>query len=232
MSGSAGRPRKLRHVTRAIGAAIEALGHVDTFVDELCGEHGFERAETVVGGFSQGAGLAAGLCLQVAEKARPAGCLSWCGYLPAVPGFDIDWEAAQEVSFQILSDGFDYNLDRLQERFGVRFDYHANHLRVVDGRWQIAPGGRNPECGCGTGSCKRARIGAYREANPGRFCVHIGNGRVSDLCGALAADQAFAKETLAEALDAQNAPYTPFETLHDVVAVLEERFGKRAAPRA
>ncbi len=85
----------------AIGTAVAALGRVDTLVDDLCAEHGFDRAETVVGGFSQGAGLAAGLCLQAAPKARPAGCLSWCGFLPAVPGFDIDWDAAREVSFHL-----------------------------------------------------------------------------------------------------------------------------------
>jgi 2-hydroxy-3-keto-5-methylthiopentenyl-1-phosphate phosphatase len=50
--------------------------------------------------------------------------------------------------------------------------------------------------------------------------VHVGNGRVSDLCGALAADVAFAKDTLAEELAARQVAYEPFTTLHEVVAGL------------
>jgi 2-hydroxy-3-keto-5-methylthiopentenyl-1-phosphate phosphatase len=51
--------------------------------------------------------------------------------------------------------------------------------------------------------------------------VHVGNGRVSDLCGALAADVAFAKDTLADELRERRVAYEPFTTLHDVVAGLE-----------
>ena len=47
--------------------------------------------------------------------------------------------------------------------------------------------------------------------------AHIGNGRVSDLCGALAADTAFAKDSLAEALAQRGAPFARFATLHDVI---------------
>jgi len=123
----------------------------------------------------------------------------------------------REVPFRILSDGFDYNLDRLQEIHGVEFRYAANRLRYRDGRWCIEPGHPNPACGCGTGTCKRGQIDDYRSEHPGAFCVHIGNGRVSDLCGALAADLAFAKDTLAPALEERGERYLPYKTLHDVV---------------
>jgi alpha-galactosidase len=127
------------------------------------------------------------------------------------------------LPFRILSDGFDYNLDRLRERLGVRFAYDANRLRFENDTWRIEASLRNPQCGCGTGNCKRARIDAYRLGHPGSRIVHIGNGRVSDLCGALAADVAFAKGSLAEALAERKAPFERFETLHDVVAGLEAR---------
>ena len=65
----------------------------------------------------------------------------------------------------------------------------------------------------------------WSSAHPGVRTVHVGNGRVSDLCGGLAADIVFAKGTLAEALAARGAPYEPFETLHDVVAALQRRLG-------
>jgi alpha-galactosidase len=131
----------------------------------------------------------------------------------------------QGLPFRILSDGFDYNLDRLQEIHGVHFAYHANRLRFEQDAWRIEAILRNPNCGCGTGNCKRARIDAYRKGHPGTRIVHIGNGRVSDLCGALAADIVFAKATLAEALAEREMPFERFETLHDVVSNLSQRLG-------
>jgi 2,3-diketo-5-methylthio-1-phosphopentane phosphatase len=131
------------------------------------------------------------------------------------------WCEQRDVPFQILSDGFDWNLDRLQAMNGVEFDYRANHLEYEGDVWRLSAGRPNAACGCGTGSCKRGLIAGYRERHPAAFCVHIGNGRVSDLCGALEADLAFAKDTLAPALDELGEAYVPFDTLHDVIAVLE-----------
>jgi len=133
------------------------------------------------------------------------------------------WCDERAASFRILSDGFDYNLERLQSINGVKFDYAANHLEYADGAWKIAPGNRNPECDCGTGTCKRSIIEAHRRAHPGSFCVHIGNGRVSDLCGGEAADLVFAKDSLAPALADRGVAFEPFETLYDVVAGLDAR---------
>ena len=139
------------------------------------------------------------------------------------PGADplMAWCRKHEVPFRVLSDGFDYNLNRLQVLHGVRFAYDANHLRYEDGRWRIAAAHPNPACGCGTGTCKRGRIEAFRADHPGASLVHIGNGRVSDLCGALAADVAFAKDSLALELSERGVPYEPFETLLDVIPHLE-----------
>lgn len=140
------------------------------------------------------------------------------------------WCEAQSATFCILSDGFDYNLDRLQALHAVKFDYVANHLEYENDAWKIAPGHLNPDCECGTGICKRSIIEARRRARPGSFCVHIGNGRVSDLCGGEAADLVFAKDTLAPALAERGVAFEPFETLHDVVSVLEELVAEGGSP--
>ncbi len=134
------------------------------------------------------------------------------------------WCVEQGVGFRILSDGFDYNLEWLQRHHGVQFDYVANHL-VYGGasgdEWRISPGARNERCGCGTGTCKRGIIAARRRRHPRSFCVHVGNGRVSDLCGAEEADLTFAKDTLAAALQERKQPFEPFGSLHDVVTRLD-----------
>jgi 2-hydroxy-3-keto-5-methylthiopentenyl-1-phosphate phosphatase len=111
----------------------------------------------------------------------------------------------------------------LQQLHGLRFGYDGNRLRYESGRWRIAPGSPNEACGCGTGVCKRARIDAFRARHAGVPVVHVGNGRVSDLCAAVASDIVFAKDTLAEELAARGIAVEPFETLHDVVAKLDAR---------
>ena len=133
----------------------------------------------------------------------------------------VAWCAEASVPFRILSDGFDRNLDRLQELSGVRFGYDANRLWYEQGVWRLAPGGPDPSCSCGTGTCKRARIAVFRAAHPNATVVHVGNGRVSDLCASLAADVVFAKDSLAEELADRGVGFEHFATLHDVVAGLE-----------
>jgi 2,3-diketo-5-methylthio-1-phosphopentane phosphatase len=134
----------------------------------------------------------------------------------------VDWCRERGVPFRVLSDGFDYNLNRLQAIHGVRFAYAANHLHYDAGTWRIRAWAPNPECGCGTGTCKRAQIDAMRARFPGVTTVHIGNGRVSDTCGALAADISFAKDSLATELESRGAPYYPFESLAEIIPQLEK----------
>ncbi len=133
----------------------------------------------------------------------------------------VAWCEARGVPFRVLSDGFDYNLDRLQDLTGVRFAFDANHLCYEGDVWRIRCGHPNPVCPCGTGTCKRGRIEAFRAGHPDVRVVHIGNGRVSDLCGALAADLVFAKDSLAEELAARGVDFAPFATLDDVRVRLE-----------
>jgi alpha-galactosidase len=133
----------------------------------------------------------------------------------------LEWCERRGIPFRVLSDGFDFNLNLLQVIHGVRFAYDANRLRYEDGVWRVAQGHPNPACSCGTGACKRGRIDAFRAAHRGVPVVHVGNGRVSDLCGALAADVVFAKDSLAEALTQRDIRYEAFETLLDVIPRLE-----------
>jgi 2,3-diketo-5-methylthio-1-phosphopentane phosphatase len=138
------------------------------------------------------------------------------------------WCEERSVPFRILTDGFDRNLDRLQTLNGVRFAYTANHLRLEHGKWRIRAGAPDPTCGCGTGVCKGNVLRTLRAASSRTHLVHIGNGRVSDTCGALAADTAFAKDSLAEELERRGAPFVRFATLHDVVPHLDALLARSA----
>jgi len=109
----------------------------------------------------------------------------------------------------------------------VRFAYTANHLRYERGRWRIRAGRPDAECGCGTGTCKGGAIREFRKSHPGAVLVHVGNGRVSDMCGALEADVVFAKDSLAVELTRRGVAFHAFESLHDVIPGLEELLPSR-----
>ena len=101
------------------------------------------------------------------------------------------------MPFRVLSDGFDWNLNRLQVIHGVRFAYTANHLRYESGRWRIRAGRPTRAAAAARAPASAAASGPSARHHPGAATVHIGNGRVSDPCGALAADVVFAKDSLA-----------------------------------
>jgi thioredoxin 1 len=83
----------------------EALAAIDDVLDAACAEHGMKRAEAVVGGFSQGAGLALALALAPSDRPRPAGVLAMSPF--AAPGLlQVDLDGARDVAV-LLQHGTD-----------------------------------------------------------------------------------------------------------------------------
>jgi phospholipase/carboxylesterase len=73
---------------RTFSETYELVGR---WLDSLSAESGFEPGRTVLGGFSQGAVLAWALSLGVGRP-RPAAVLALSGFVPTVPGFELDLE--------------------------------------------------------------------------------------------------------------------------------------------
>jgi phospholipase/carboxylesterase len=78
-------------------ASVDAL---DDVLDAACAEHGFERAEAIVAGFSQGCGLALALGLRRSGRPRPAGVLGMSGFLPERDDVEYDFATAPPVLLQ------------------------------------------------------------------------------------------------------------------------------------
>ena len=76
---------------------VSSLEALDDLLDTACAEHGSSRGDAVVGGFSQGGGLAVALGLRRSERPHPAAVLAMSTYLPDVEGVDFDWDAAAGV---------------------------------------------------------------------------------------------------------------------------------------
>ncbi|MDH4146883.1 MAG: phospholipase [Acidimicrobiia bacterium] len=71
-----------------------ALVALDHLVDAFCGARRFDRSETVVVGFSQGAAMALALALRASGKARPSRVAALSGTLQQPEWLVYDWAAA------------------------------------------------------------------------------------------------------------------------------------------
>jgi thioredoxin len=91
-------------VAAAEGFAAAAAA-IDDLIDAACAEHGLERSQSVVGGFSQGGGLALAVGLGPGDRPRPAGVLAMS---PFVVGdlIEIDADAVGDVAV-LLQHGTD-----------------------------------------------------------------------------------------------------------------------------
>jgi thioredoxin 1 len=76
---------------------LASLDALDDLLAAACAEHGMSRADAVVGGFSQGGGLAVALGLRRSDRPRPAAVLAMSSYLPDIDGLDYDWDAASAM---------------------------------------------------------------------------------------------------------------------------------------
>ena len=76
---------------------VDALDAIDDLLDQVCEEHGMARTDAVVGGFSQGGGIALALALGSSDKPRPAAVLAMSPFIPFDPTA-VDWDAATEVA--------------------------------------------------------------------------------------------------------------------------------------
>jgi phospholipase/carboxylesterase len=78
-------------------ASIDAL---DDLLDASCAEHGFDRAQAIVAGFSQGCAVTLALGLRRSDRPRPAGLLGMSGFLPDRDRLVYDFSGAPPVLIQ------------------------------------------------------------------------------------------------------------------------------------
>jgi thioredoxin 1 len=79
---------------------VPSLDALDDLLDSASAEHGLSRHQSVVAGFSQGAGLTLALGLRRSSRPRPAALLAMSGFLPDVDGLEYDFSAPPPVMVQ------------------------------------------------------------------------------------------------------------------------------------
>jgi thioredoxin len=80
-------------------AFASALDQLDDVLDEAAAEHDLPRSEAIVGGFSQGAGLALALALRTSDRPHPLGVLAMSPALPhrSLDETHPDWDAGAKI---------------------------------------------------------------------------------------------------------------------------------------
>ena len=130
----------------------------------------------------------------------------------------VGWARRRDVPVRIVSDSFLPLISRILEANGI------TGIRVFANDLGFAPGDRlvpsfpysDPHSACAA-NAKARHLAPYRADHR---LVFAGDGH-SDLDAALAADVVFAKDTLANELDARGVGFYPFDTLAPVLAFLE-----------
>jgi 2-hydroxy-3-keto-5-methylthiopentenyl-1-phosphate phosphatase len=107
----------------------------------------------------------------------------------------------------VISGTFHELIEPVLEREAVSVRLLANRVEPRPDGWRVVLRDGAVCDSCGEG-CKRAAL-------PEGDVVYVGDG-YSDRCAALAAARVFARDGLAEYLDAVGAEYTPFDDLLDV----------------
>jgi 2-hydroxy-3-keto-5-methylthiopentenyl-1-phosphate phosphatase len=113
----------------------------------------------------------------------------------------------------IVSSGFSELIEPVLEREGLDLEVRANGLDARPDGWRVLFRNDVPCPVCGE-PCKRADV-----AGLDGF-AYVGDG-YSDRCVAGAASRVFAREGLAEYLDAEGVAFEPFDDFHDVARALD-----------
>jgi len=131
--------------------------------------------------------------------------------------------AAHKIPAHIISDGFDYCLDRILGRVlnGHRSlieSVRASHLEISTRPWRTQFPYFQKSCGHGCATCKPE---VMRLLNPtGAPTIFAGDG-LSDRYAVENADLVFAKNELATYCGANSIPHIEYENLTDVAAHLQ-----------
>ena len=100
------------------------------------------------------------------------------------------------IDFYIVSDGFDYFINKVLEKNGIRgLKIFSNRLTFSDGKFLTGFPYNEADCSISAGVCKCNIIKKY--ANVTKPVFYIGDG-VSDFCASKTADVLFAKGRLLE----------------------------------
>jgi 2,3-diketo-5-methylthio-1-phosphopentane phosphatase len=136
----------------------------------------------------------------------------------------VDFCSKKNIEHYILSDGFDYYIDKILKRENLDYlKYYSNHL-VIENNCLI-PSFPYLDNNCGrSANCKRNHI--INHSGDDEFTIFIGDGN-SDKDTIHFCDFIFAKDDLMKYCEKERITYFPFNDFNDVSARIEKLMSKK-----
>lgn len=131
----------------------------------------------------------------------------------------------QNIKHYILSDGFDFYIDKILERENLSsIPVYSNKLNI-ESNGILTPTFpyKDEEC-FNCANCKRNHI--INLSSDEEFTVYVGDG-TSDICPAQHCDFIFAKETLLKFCEQERISFSPFNSFDDVTRKMKELVSKK-----
>ena len=127
--------------------------------------------------------------------------------------------------YYILSDGFDYYIERLLKNDGIEhIKYYANHLTITEDNKLVPSFPYQDEELLTSANCKRNHI--INHSSDDDFTIYIGDGN-SDKETAQFCDFIFAKDDLLKFCERERISYFPYKDFNDVRLRIEKLIAKR-----
>jgi len=137
----------------------------------------------------------------------------------------VDYCKSNDIELFILSDGFDYYINKILEKEGIiGLTIYSNKLTInISGK--LIPEFPYFDEGCASSAnCKRNHI--INHSSDEDYTVFIGDGN-SDKFTAEFCDFIFAKDDLLKYCERERITYFPFKDFHDVVLKVEQLASKK-----
>lgn len=131
---------------------------------------------------------------------------------------------SNEIELFVLSDGFDFYIDRIFERERLNnLKVYCNRLRINDNI--LIPEFPFLDSGCtSSANCKRNHI--INHSDDSDYTIFIGDGN-SDKYTAQYCDYIFAKDDLLKFCESERITYYPYNNFDDVVAKIDQFRSKK-----
>ncbi len=143
--------------------------------------------------------------------------------------------SANGVDVHIISDGFDYCINRILNRPSLNLRGLLESVRILSShierdknQWKVDFPSFHQSCAHGCATCKPAVMRLLNQANAP--AIFVGDG-LSDRYAVESADVVFAKDGLASYCTENSIRYTPYQNLGDVAAHLDRWLAARVFPR-
>ncbi len=142
------------------------------------------------------------------------------------PGFKefISFCKENELPHYILSDGFDYYIDRILKKENLKgIKFYSNKLEIINNK--LIPSFPHHDIGFpGSANCKRNHI--INNSSDEEFTIFIGDGN-SDKNTVHYCDFIFAKDDLLKYCERERISYFPFKNFNDIQQIILKLLSKK-----